>query len=216
MKKTWFQWLEVLVIPVAIAFAGGAVAIATSLAQIKSAETIADQQADQGAANSERDRDIAITGALADLVKNGSGCDVSDLAKSLIGKATPVHSESLNLIWKARCPKDSLADVVQLAKENEIRDLIQELAGENRRVARNSLGEKVLSDPDLTAKLLKDFVLDQKSSYRTQLGVLVALNYAGYREGRDASFDDVIEGIRRGENAEDSTVAKLIVEIGNG
>lgn len=200
-KEKLMRWIDIMVVPVAIGIVGAAVALGTSLAQLESAEKIADAQIEASNDQQDRQNDFQVTAAVIELLRKDVACTASlPSARSFIGFATPDRSLQLVKLVKDQCGKLPGAEKsVKAAQLNQVDRSLRALTGEGRRVARKALGEFFARNPELVSKELVD-ALRANPSYRVQLGILVALNHANYCPGQFKDLDDEIRKIPDSDN----------------
>ncbi len=211
-KEQWMKWLDVLVVPVAVGIAGAVVAVATSSAQLESSKKIADAQIAAAKDNQNQQNNFQVTKAVIELLEKKIDCKavVSD-SSFYIEMATPEHARGLVELVEKRCGKfPETAEPVKAAQRNQIDRTLRALTGEGRRVARNALGELLSNVPRQVYPLMTN-ALKQNPGYRVQLGILIALNRAGYCLGKFTGLDDEIHKI----TDTDKTIRKNLKEIKN-
>lgn len=218
---------DIVVIPVTICVIGVWATFQATDTQNKNAKELADSQYELSEKHHAQDVNLQVTNDFFRLLEKANVCESNSRVGFLIGEATPKRATILKKILLEHCTQEGVEEkgiakitksanvAVADSKIGEIDNLIADLQGSGRRVARTKLTKLYEENEKLVADQFVIAIKENFNNYRTTIGILVVLSSVDNGWEHSGELFKEFQRLQTSPNMKDKTFSKVYSEAGN-
>jgi len=218
---------DIVVIPVTICVIGVWATFQATDTQNRNAKDLADSQYELSEKHHAQDVNLQVTNEFFRLLEKENVCESNSRVEFLIGEATPKRATILKKILLEHCTQEGVEEkgiakitksanvAVADSKISEIDNLIADLQGSGRRVARIKLTKLYEENEKLVADQFVIAIKENFNNYRATLGILVVLSSVDNGWEQSGELFKEFQRLQTSPNMKDATFSKVYSEAGN-